>query len=55
MKRGRCGIMINLDAWKMPSEMRWQLRDRFRERRKEAGYSQEKIAEKSGVSQCKAL
>lgn len=50
MKRGRCGIMINLDAWKMPSEIRWQLRDRFRERRKEAGYSQEKIAEKSGVS-----
>lgn len=42
--------MINLDAYKMPAEMRWELRDRFRKRRKEAGYSQEKIAEKSGVS-----
>ncbi len=42
--------MINLDAYKMPSEMRWELRDRFRKRRKEAGYSQAKIAEKSGVS-----
>ena len=42
--------MINLDAYLMPSEMRWKLRDRFRERRKECGYSQQAIAKKSGVS-----
>lgn len=42
--------MINLDAYLAPSEIQDGLRLRFKQRRKENGYTQESLAQHSGVS-----
>lgn len=42
--------MIDIDAYKTPVEIQRDLAARFKLRRKEAGYTQERIAKHSGIS-----